>query len=428
METYLPRITDRRLQELLQCIGAVLIEGPKWCGKTTTAEQQAASVIRLQDPDLRIQIESAIKTKPSILLQGENPRLIDEWQMYPILWDSVRTVVDQRARPGQFILTGSNSVDHNKIMHSGTGRIARLKMYPMSLFESRESCGKISLSELFANPNMEIDGITSPMSVEDIIFASCRGGWQATLQFSETPAQLFTANTYIDSLCSVDSSSIDGVRRDPMLMRYILRSYARNVSTLSKKNVLLSDIQENISCSERTLDDYLSVLRQLFVIEELPAWNPSIRSASAIRSGVKRQFVDPSIAVAALELSPAMLLNDLNTFGFIFETLCCRDLRIYSSALGGHLSYYRDRYGLEADAVMHLSDGRYALFEFKLGSAQVDDGAKHLLEISRLVEATVSKGKSKMRNADLCIVITGGEYAHRRDDGVLVIPIGCLKD
>jgi predicted AAA+ superfamily ATPase len=428
MEKYRPRLSDKRLAFYLRSIGAVLIEGPKWCGKTTTAEQQAATVVQLQDPDKRLQYESFITTQPSLLLEGDTPLLVDEWQIFPVLWDAVRTMVDRRGVPGQFILTGSNSVDHSKIMHSGTGRIARLRMHPMSLYESGESSGAISLKALFDNPELKIDGIRSKLTISDLIFAACRGGWPGSLAFTDPEAQLFTARTYFESVCNMDSTNIDGVRRDPATMAAILRSYARNISTLAKKNVLLSDIKGVTSCSERTFDDYLDVLRRLFVVDDVAAWNPSIRSASAIRSGVKRQFVDPSIAVSALSLNPQSLLKDLNTFGFIFETLCSRDLRIYSDAMGGYLSYYHDRYDLEADAVLHLADGRYALIEYKLGSAQVDDGAKHLLEITRLVEAANSSGKARINKPDLLIVITGGEVAYRRADGVCVVPIGCLGE
>ena len=422
MENYRPRIVDSLLTLRLKCMGAVLIEGPKWCGKTTTAEQQAASVIRLQDPDRRMQYEAAIKSKPSILLKGDTPRLVDEWQIYPVLWDSVRTVVDQRGLPGQFILTGSNSVDRSQIMHSGTGRITHLKMLPMSLYESGESNGAVSLKQLFDNPDVDFDGETSDLSVEDIVFAACRGGWPASLNFTDREAQLFTAKSYVDSVCNMDAGSVDGVRRDPLLVRRILQSYSRNVSTLAKKSVIYSDVNGSIGCSVNTLTDYLYVLQRLFVIEDLPAWSPSIRSASSMRAGVKRQLVDPSIAVASLGLSYEALMQDLNTFGFIFETLCCRDLKSYSAGLGGSLSYYHDRYGLEADAVLHIDDGRYALVEFKLGSAGVDEGAKHLLEIKRLVD------KAGIQKPSFMMVLTGGELCYRRNDGVYVVSVGCLKD
>lgn len=428
MENYRQRIADKILSEHLSCIGAVLIEGPKWCGKTTTALQQSSSVVQLQDPDKRAQYDSAISTKPSLLLVGQPPLLIDEWQMYPILWDAVRTEVDRRSVPGQFILTGSNSVNRDQIMHSGTGRISRLRMLPMSLYESGESSGEISLKALFDNPEMNIDGCISKLTVEDLVFASCRGGWPGALAFNDRKAQLFIAKTYLDSICSEDAYTIDGVRRDPLIVRAILRSYARNVSTLAKRSALLLDIRESTSCSDGTLVDYLEVLKRLFVIDDIPAWNPSIRSASAIRAGEKRQFVDPSIAIAALNLGPEALLNDLNTFGFIFETLCSRDLKVYSSAAHGQLSYYHDRYGLEADAVLHLDDGRYALIEFKLGSKQIDDGAKHLLEIVQLIDKANVSSKVRVRKPDLLMVITGGQMAYRRSDGVLVIPISCLKD
>ena len=431
MAEYKKRIADKTLAMYLKSIGAVLIEGPKWCGKTTTAEQQAASVVQLQDPDRRMQYDMIIKTQPSIMLEGNTPRLIDEWQVYPVLWDSVRTMVDRRGLPGQFILTGSNSIKRDEISHSGTGRIGRMKMLPMSLYESAESNGKISLKDLFDNPSLNIDGIMSNMTVKDLIFAACRGGWPAAVNFSDKEAQLFVARNYLDSVCNTDVITIDGVKRDPMLVRAVLRSYARNISTLAKKKVILDDVKEYSSCSENTLSDYLNALQKLFVIEDMPAWNPSIRSATAIRSGVKRQFSDPSIAVAALSANPQQLWEDLNAFGFIFETLCCRDLKAYSAALGGELSYYHDRWNLEVDAVLHLSDGRYALVEIKLGAGQIDEGASNLLEVVRLIEEAntqKSSHRAKLKKPDLLIVLTGTEFAYRRPDGVCVVPIGCLRD
>lgn len=431
MFEYKKRIADQTLATYLRSVGAVLIEGPKWCGKTTTAEQQAASVVQLQDPDKRLQYDMVIKTKPSILLEGETPRLIDEWQVFPVLWDAVRTMVDKNGIPGQFILTGSNSIKHDEISHSGTGRIGRMKMLPMSLYESGDSNGKISLKDLFDNPELKIDGITSGMTIKDLIFAACRGGWPAAVNFSDNEAQLFVARNYLESVCNTDVVTIDGIRRDPTLVRTILRSYARNISTLAKKKVILDDVKSYTACTENTLNDYLNALQRLFVIEDIPAWNPSIRSASAIRASLKRQFVDPSIAVAALSASPQQLLSDLNAFGFIFETMCCRDLRVYSASLGGALSYYHDRSDLEVDAVLHLSDGRFALIEIKLGAGHIEEGAAHLLEIVKLIDkANEKRGsqRAKLRKPDLLMVLTGSEIAYRRPDGVCVVPLGCLKD
>jgi predicted AAA+ superfamily ATPase len=426
---YLPRIFDKTLKETLECIGAILITGPKWCGKTTTAEMQAKSVINMQDPDKSQGYLVTAQTKPSLLLLGENPRLIDEWQAAPVLWDAVRTEVDRRREDGLFILTGSTSIDDSQIMHSGTGRITRIMMYPMSLFESNESNGSISLHKLFNDKNYDIDGAKSDLSIERLIFASCRGGWPASLNKKTDKTSLFVASSYLDNICESDVSTVDRVSRDPKRTRAILRSYARNVSTLSGNQTIIKDINANFgSISENTLYSYLNALNRLFVIDEVPAWSPAIRSASAIRASNKRGFIDPSIAVAALKITPEILMQDLNTFGFIFETLCIRDLKIYSSALGGEISYYRDRHGLEADCVLRLGDGRYALIEFKLGSKQIEEGAKHLLTMQNLICKYNAAENVKIKKPELLIVITGGEIAYRRKDGVYLIPIGCLRD
>ncbi len=426
---YLQRTTDKLLRLNLDTFGAVLIEGPKWCGKTTTAEKQANSVLKLQDPDTREAYLTTADVKPSLLLKGETPRLIDEWQVAPILWDAVRTAVDKRNEVGQFILTGSNSVDDSIIMHSGTGRIARMQMYPMSLFESQESNGKISLTELFNNPSLDIDGITSDMTIEKLIFAACRGGWPATLKLTTDESRLRVAVDYINSVCKVDISTVDKVNRDANLARLILRAYARNISTLAKKKNIRDDVNANMECSDKTFDEYVNALTKLYVIEDIQAWSPAIRSATAIRNGLKRGFSDPSIAVASLGLTPQILEQDLKTFGFIFECMCIRDLKAYSQAMDGVMSYYHDRYDLEADGVLHLGDGRYALIEFKLGSKEIEEGASHLSKIKELVEEFNKKSKQvQLRLPDLLIVITGGVMAYTRPDGVKVIPLACLRD
>ena len=426
---YLPRIMDKTLKEALSCIGAVIIIGPKWCGKTTTAEKQAKSVLKMQDPDHSKAYLAAADTKPSLLLTGDKPRLIDEWQVAPVLWDAVRTEVDRQNQDGLFILTGSTTIDDSEIKHSGTGRISKLLMYPMSLFESRESNGKISLGKLFNRKKYTIDGIKSDLSVEQLIFSACRGGWPASLNKKTNKAALFVVSSYFDNVCEIDVSAVDKVSREPGRVRAVLRSYARNISTLSSYQTLIKDVSANFgTISENTLYSYLNVLNKLFVINDVHAWSPSIRSASAIRSSNKREFIDPSIAVAALKISPEILIQDLNTFGFIFETLCYRDLKIYSSALGGELSYYNDRHGLEIDCVLRLNDGRYALIEFKLGSRQIEEGAGHLLTIQSLIRKFNSTNTVKIKEPELLIVITGGEIAYRRKDGVYIVPIGCLKD
>ena len=351
----------------------------------------------MQDPDMREGYLMTAQTKPSLLLKGDTPRLIDEWQDAPVLWDAVRTAVDERQEEGQFILTGSTSVDNHKILHTGTGRISRLKMYPMSLYESRESNGRISIKDLF-DDQPDIDGITSDLSVEDLIYAACRGGWPAAIKKKSQAAQLIIAREYLNNICESDISTVDGVNRNPSWTGMLLRSYARNVSTLAKKINILRDMSAKAeSMTLPTMESYLNALEKLFVIEDLDAWCPAIRSAK--------------------------------TFGFLFECLCIRDLKIYSQALGGKISYYHDRYRLEADAVLHLDDGRYALIEFKLGSREIEEGAQHLLELAGLIRKYNEKeSRFPLREPDLLMIITGGNMAYTRADGVKIVPIGCLKN
>ena len=428
---YLKRISDTILQQRLEAMGAVLIVGPKWCGKTTTAEQHAKSVLRLQNPDEREQYLATAAVKPSMLLMGETPRLIDEWQDAPVLWDAVRTMVDKRMETGQFILTGSNAVDESKIRHSGTGRISRMTMGTMSLWESGESNGKISLTDLFNRPDLDIDGIESPMSVEQLIFAACRGGWPAAINAKTDKNALAVVKDYVASVCESDVSRVDGVRRNPKLANLILRSYARNVSTLAKTSSLLDDVtaSENISCSRTTFEDYVAALERLFVIQDMAAWCPAIRSKSAIRSGLKRGFCDPSIAVALLQQTPESMCTQLKTFGFVFEQMCIRDLKAYTNDFFSYVGYYHDRFGLESDMVVHLGDGRYALAECKLGSREINEGAGHLIQLRNLIRKhNASEPQAIIREPDLMMVLTGGKMAYRREDGVCVIPLACLKD
>jgi len=427
---YLNRMADKQLSQNLEAFGAVLIEGPKWCGKTTTAMKHAKSVLELQDPDTREGFLATAKIRPSLLLAGDTPRLIDEWQVAPALWDSVRVMIDKRGEPGQFILTGSNSIDRTQIMHSGTGRITRMQMYPMSLFESKESIGDISLMDLFDNPGFDIDGVKSKMTIEDLIFVACRGGWPASLKPKTSEAQLLIARDYMRSVCEVDLSTVDEINRDKTLARLILRTYSRNLSTLVTKTTMIKDVRSNVeTLAENTFNSYINGFKKLFVIQDIEAWNPSIRSSTSIRSSSKRNLIDPSIAVAALGLTPEKLQMDLKTFGFIFECMCIRDLKAYSQAQGSSLSYYHDRYDLEADAVLHLTDGRYALIEFKLGGSEVEEGAMHLLKIKNLVrEFNKTAKNAQLREPDLMMVITGGPIAYTRPDGVKVLPLACLRD
>ena len=425
---YIKRVCDTELQDKLDAFGAVHIIGPKWCGKTTTAKQFAKSFIEMQDPDMRDSYIHTAQIKPSNLLSGENPRLIDEWQIAPNLWDAVRVSVDKRNESGLYILTGSNSIDKTAIMHTGTGRIDTLQMYPMSLYESGESNGKISLSELFNNKELPDDCI-SDLTIDGIIMAACRGGWPSVMNKKTDKAKLMVSGSYFDSLCRDDISNVDNVKRDEQGTRLLLRSYARNISTFASNRTILRDINANFPMGETTFYDYLKTLQKLYVIRDVEAWCPSIRSKTAIQSSDKKEFVDPSIAVAALGVAPEYFNTDLKAFGFIFETLCIRDLRVYSSSLGGTVSYYHDRYGLEADAVLHLRDGRYALIEIKLGSNEIEEGAAHLNEIERLVaEYNVNEKQAPLRLPDLKIVLTGTPFGYKREDGVYVIPIGCLKN
>lgn len=425
---YLSRIVDGELALRLRSVGATLIVGPKWCGKTTTAKQHAKSVLEMQDPDLQEGYLKLAETKPSLLLNGDRPRLLDEWQLAPVLWDAVRVAVDRSSEKGLFILTGSVVKDDSATKHSGTGRISRLEMTTMSLFESKESTGDISLAEMFRQPDTHVDGARSKLSIEELLFAACRGGWPSALGVRGDDAKLFVATNYVNNVAEVDISEVDNVDRDPLLAATLLKSYARNISTLASKVSIRKDILAVRDVSMPTVESYLAALRKLFVVSDIPAWCPSMRSASDMRSAPKRGMCDPSVAVAALGASPEYFIKDFKTFGFIFESLVMRDLKAYSTALGGKLSYYRDRYGLEADAVLHLRSGRYALIEIKLGSSEIEEGAKHLLEIRQLIRKyNETEKQCPLAEPDLLMVITGGEFGYTRDDGVHVVPISALK-
>ena len=404
-------------------IGAVLIIGPKWCGKTTTAERHAKSVLKLQDKDNYKSNMMWADIEPSRLLKGEKPRLIDEWQVAPVLWDSVRTSVDDTEGYGLYILTGSTVVNEEEIMHSGTGRIHRLLMRPMSLYESGESNGQISIMELFDNPDLDINECESELTMDELIFASCRGGWPDSLHQKTREGKLFVAYSYLENICNTDVSAVDGIKRDPDRVRLLLRSIARNDSTLAKDQTIINDMNANfMDISRPTYYSYVNALKKLFVLEDQRGWSPNIKSKTAIRSGNKKVFIDPSIAVAALNANPESMEKDLNTFGFIFENLCIRDLNVYTNTYGGKISYYHDKSDLEVDCVVHLRDGRYALIECKLGRNRIEEGAKNLLKINKLIEKN-----DKVDNPTFLAILTGGKYAYTRKDGVKVIPIGCLR-
>lgn len=424
---YKSRIIDNLLDLKLEAFGATLIKGPKGCGKTTSAKQKAKSFVEFQDEEVRDNLLAVAEAAPKKLLIGEKPRLFDEWQDAPKLWGTIRKDVDDTGLNGQYILTGSTS-QMVETPHTGTLRISQLLMYPMSLYESEESNGSVSLIELFNNPD-SFEACESDLTIDDLIFAICRGGWPRGLLNQTSRAKLEIAKDLYKQTYSVDISNIDRVKRNPRWAQAILQSYSRNICTLAETKTIKGDVKANYDVSDQTIYDYIDALERLYIIDDIDAWCPAIRSKTVIRASKKRNLIDPSIAVAALGLSPDYFNTDFKTLGFLFESLCIRDLKIYSSSFDGAMSYYRDRYGLEADGVLHLNDGRYALLEFKLGSKEIDEGAKHLCEIEKLVkEYNEKEQQCKLRLPDLKIVVTGTQYGYRRPDGVFVIPIGCLKD
>ena len=424
MAKYKHRIADKLLKRKVLGKGAVLIEGPKWCGKTTTAKQLAGSILDLGNSAVWSQSAQMIELSPTTLLEGKTPRLIDEWQALPPIWDCIRSEVDRRGEPSQFILTGSSVLpEADETIHSGTGRFAHLKMRPMSLFESEESTGSVSLKELFNGKDLEVQ--PNKLDVEALAFLTCRGGWPWATVVSKEVA-LDQALDYYDSVVNYDIQRVDKVKRSAERAKLLLRSYARNISqqvsvATIRKDMLANDAE---SLDENTVMDYIKALKRLYVIEDLAAWNPNIRSKAAIRTSDTRHFVDPSIAIAALGLGPKDLVNDLQSFGLFFEDLAVRDLRVYAESLDGTLYHYRDSNGLECDAVLHLRNGSYALFEVKLGGTErIEEGAANLIDLAGKIDT------DRMPEPSFMAVIVGvGPYAYRRKDGVYVIPIGCLRD
>lgn len=436
MNGYKNRVADRLLAEKLEAFGAVLIEGPKYCGKTTLASQQAGSILSMADTDTLGQNLALARTNISRLLAGAPPRLIDEWQIAPQFWDAVRNEVDKRNEDGQFMLTGSavppkpkkdengNIIEEENIHHTGTGRISRLRLRTMSLWESEDSTGDVSLEELFINPDT-VDGV-SDIDLDRLAYLTCRGGWPKAVLKKSEKAALAQAFDYYDSVVSNDIKRVDDIDRDEELTKRIMRSYARNQGTQATVGTILADIKSNGDerMSDSTVYSYIKALKEIFVIEDSIAWNPNLRSKTAIRTSDTRYFIDPSIATAALGMGPKDLINDMETFGFIFETLAIRDLRVYADALDGKVYHYRDKNDLECDAVIHLRNGSYGLVEVKIGGAElIKEGAESLKTLSSKIDST------RMKTPSFMMVLTGiGKFAYKRpEDGVLVVPIGCLK-
>lgn len=424
MKDYKSRIVDSILNEKLEAKGAVVIEGPKWCGKTTTAMEVAGSVLRMDEPSRReINIQLS-EIDPSRLLKGNTPRLIDEWQIAPKLWDATRYEVDTRREVGQFILTGSAvPVDSKDITHSGTGRFTWLTMRPMSLFESGESSGDVSLEELFNCPD-KINGIND-LDIDKLAFVICRGGWPSAIGM-KAKAALSQAVDYYEAVVKSDINRADGVSKNPERVKRLMKSFARNQGAQIANTLIRDDIKANDteSLNEDTVASYINALKKIFVIEDMPAWNPNLRSKTAIRTSDTRYYIDPSIASAALGIGPNDLINDLNTLGLLFETMCVRDLRVYSESIGGEILHYRDKSGLECDTVIHLRNGKYGLAEIKLGGQRlIEEGVTNLKKLYEKIDTTKMLAPSFMM-----IVVGTGDFAYRREDGIYIVPIGCLKN
>ena len=422
---YRKRVADSLLADKLDAMGAVLIEGPKACGKTTTAEQQAKSILYMDDPDNMAQNLQLAETNVKLLLRGDTPRLIDEWQIAPQIWDAIRFETDHRKDDGLFMLTGSAvPADESKIHHTGAGRFAWLTMRPMTLWESGESTGDVSLTKLFESSEV-VEG-ESHLSLEDIAFVTCRGGWPKAMNKKSQKSALRQVKEYYESITRSDISRVDGVTRDEQRAKRLMRSYARLQGSMAPIPTIVEDLKTNEpdGMSDETVVSYIKALKKIFVIEDMEAWNPNLRSKTAIRTSDNRYFVDPSIATAALGLGPNDLINDLNTFGLLFETLCVRDLRVFAEALDGKVYHYRDKSGLECDTVVHLRNGSYGLIEIKLGGENlIQEGVDALTDLADKIDTT------KMKKPSFLMVLTAvGQYAYKREDGVLVVPIGCLKD
>ena len=427
---YKRRIIDKEIEEQLQTIGAIVIRGPKWSGKTTTSKQFANSMISLQDPDNSERYKEIAENRVATLLEGDKPRLIDEWQEISKIWNGVRYNIDETGEVGQFILTGSSTPDEEKLqkLHSGVGRFAFVDMRTMSLYESGDSNGSISLKDILEGKR-DIDGKSTELTYEKISEVICRGGWPNAIN-KPLDIALRTPKNYINTLLSSDISRIDNVSRNPELMRTILKSYARNVSTINSDQALISDVQANYGdVHQNTIINYLNVLKKLYIIEEIPAWNPNLRSKTTIRTAPKKTFIDPSLATAVLNISPKELTLDPETMGLLFENLVNRDLQVYVNSIGGYLNHFRDRYGLECDNVVHFDNGKYALIEVKLGNKKIKEAEEHLLKIVELIKNHNEQNSiNKIDLPDFLMVITGNDLAYKTKEGILVVPIGCLKN
>lgn len=417
---YLPRVVDKEIIELKEIMGAILIEGCKWCGKSTTGAHHSKSIIEFQNPDKKQEFDEIKNTKPSLFLNGEKPRMFDEWQMYPVIWDSIRTDVDHTGLKGQYILTGSAKPSEGETMHTGTGRISRVVMRPMSLYESGESTGEVSFQDIINGK--DINGV-SKLSLEDLAGTIVRGGWPASINVNSDAKYRF-AKEYVKSLVHEEVNQINGVERNPEKMQSVLRSLARNISTQVSNTTIEFDVKNNFDeeISRPTLNDYINTLEKLFVIENMNATNLNFRSKYALRVKPKKYFVDPSIATAILDIKPNDLLNDLRIFGFIFESLCIRDLKIYTQSFGGDLTFYRDEKDFEVDVILRTSSGKWGAIEIKLGAGYIDDAAKNLLKFKERVDI------NKCGEPAFLMVLTGTNYSYKREDGVYVVSIGTLKN
>ncbi len=417
---YLPRVVDKEIEELMKIMGAVLIEGCKWCGKSTTGFHHAKSIIEFQNPDRKQEYEEIKNTKPSLFLNGEKPRMFDEWQMYPVVWDAIRTDVDHSGKKGEYILTGSAKPSEGETMHTGTGRISRVLMRPMSLFESGDSTGEVTFSDILKGK--DIEGV-SKLSLEDLASVIVRGGWPASIQVADSLKYRF-AKEYVKALAHEEVKKIDGVERNPEKMLHVLRSLARNISTPVSNTTIEEDVKNNFDAdiSRPTLIDYLNTLEKLFVIEDVNVTNLNFRSKYALRTKPKKYFVDPSIATAILEMTPEDLIQDLNTFGFLFESLCMRDLKVYTQSYGGDITFYRDEKDFEVDAILRTSSGKWGAIEIKLGAGYIDAAAENLLKFKERVDS------KKCGEPAFLMVLTGTNYSYKREDGVYVVSIGTLKN